>query len=130
MSDDMGTFRITVEIANPEDPHEQRRSINDVLVDTGAEYSVFPATVLDELGVVRRRQTTFRQADGSSFTRWMGDIRLYAGGTVAIDHIVFGEPHDILLLGAHGLRGLNLRVEPATRRLVDAGPVVAGAMAA
>jgi hypothetical protein len=42
---------------------------------------------------------------------------------------VFGEPGDLVLLGARSLEGLNLRVEPATRQLVDAGPVSAAAFA-
>jgi hypothetical protein len=33
---------------------------------------------------------------------------------------VFGEPGDMVLLGAHSLEGLNLRVDPAARRLVPA----------
>ena len=38
MSDEMGTFRVAVEIENPERPGE-RRSLPSVLVDTGAELS-------------------------------------------------------------------------------------------
>jgi hypothetical protein len=36
--------------------------------------------------------------------------------------VVFGEAGDLVLLGARTLEGLNFRVEPVTRQLVDAGP--------
>jgi hypothetical protein len=44
-----------------------------------------------------------------------------------VDEVVFGEPGDLVLLGARSPEGLNLKVEPITRRLVDAGPAPAAA---
>jgi hypothetical protein len=41
--------------------------------------------------------------------------------------VVFGEPGDLVLLGARTLEGLNFRVDPLTRQLVDAGPAPAAA---
>jgi predicted aspartyl protease len=122
--DDMGTFRTEMELAHPARP-EQRQSLRDVLVDTGAELSWVPAAVLESLGVTRRKLWHFRQADGSVLARSTGYAMVYAGGTETIDEVVFGEPGDLTLLGAHTLEGLNLRVEPAAKRLVDAGPAPA-----
>jgi predicted aspartyl protease len=129
MNEAMGTFRIDIEISTHARP-EDRRRIGNVLVDTGAELSVLPATLLDELGVPRLKQVTFRQADGSSFARWTGSVLTYVAGTLTADEVVFGEPGDIVLLGARSLEGLNLRIEPVAKRLVDAGPMTAGALAA
>jgi len=67
----------------------------------------------------------FRQADGTILERWVGSARVYAGGTVASDDVVFGAPGDMILLGARTLEGLNLKVEPRAKRLVDAGPAPA-----
>ena len=128
MMDDMGTFRTDVEIENPADPGT-RRTISNALVDTGAELSWFPRTVLEELGVVRLKDWHFRQADGTILARWTGAVSLRAGGVWTIDEVVFGEPGDLVLLGARSLEGLNLRVDPATMRLVDAGPAPAAAAA-
>jgi hypothetical protein len=50
-------------------------------------------------------------------------------GKRAADEVVFGEPGDLVLLGARSLEGLNLRVEPANKRLVDAGPAPAAVIA-
>lgn len=124
MSDDMGTFRIDIEIENPARPG-QRRALSSVLVDTGAELTWCPASVLDSLGVERRKLVSFRQADGSVLERWTGPAFLYAAGTTATDDVVFGLPTDMVLLGARSLEGLNLRIDPVSKRLVDAGPVPA-----
>lgn len=122
MFDDMGTFRIEVEVENPALAGE-RRAFRSVLVDTGAELSVFPADILDEIGIERLKQLRFRQADGTTFARWTGSARIYAADTVATDDVVFGEPGDVTLLGARSLEGLNVRIDPVTKRLVDAGPM-------
>ena len=128
MMDDMGTFRANVEIENPARPGA-RRIITSALVDTGAELSWFPREVLEELGVERRKLWHFRQADGTVLTRWTGAVSVYVAGVWTVDEVVFGEPGDLVLLGARSLEGLNLRVEPATKRLVDAGPAPAAAAA-
>lgn len=55
---------------------------------------------------------------------------IHAVGKRVTDDVVFGEPGDLMLLGARSLEGLNLRVEPATRQLVDAGPMPAAMVVA
>jgi predicted aspartyl protease len=125
---DMGTFRISVELENPARPGERRR-VENVLVDTGGELSWIPADVLEALGIERFSQWRFRQANGTMVERWVGPAFIHAVGKRTTDDVVFGEPGDLVLLGARSLEGLNLRVEPATRRLVDAGPVPAAVVA-
>ena len=46
MPDDMGTFRVDIDIENPARTGE-RRMLRSVLVDTGAELSWVPAEVLE-----------------------------------------------------------------------------------
>ena len=122
----MGTFRVDVEIENPARPGV-RRTLGSVLVDTGAELSWVPATVLESLAVEPNNQWRFRQADGTILERWTGSVFIYLAGKRAADEVVFGAPSDLVLLGAHTLEGLNLRVEPVTKQLVDAGPAPAAA---
>jgi predicted aspartyl protease len=128
MSDAMGTFRVDVAIENPA-RQGARRLLEAVLVDTGAELSWVPAALLQSLGVQRNNQWRFRQADGTILERWTGSVVIVLGGKRAGDEVVFGEPGDLVLLGSRSLEGLNLRVEPTTRRLVDAGPAPAAAAA-
>lgn len=128
MSEPMGTFRTDVEVENPNRPGD-RRVVRSALVDTGAALSWFPGTILDSLGAARIKVWHFRQADGTVLSRWTGALIVYAGGTSTIDEVVFGEPGDLVLLGARSLEGLNLKVDPVSMRLVDAGPAPAAAAA-
>lgn len=124
MTSEMGTFRIDVELENPARPG-QREIVRDVLVDTGAELSWIPLGFLESLGIQRSKRARFRQATGTIVERWTGWAVVHAGGTSTADDVVFGEPGDMVLVGARTLEGLNLRVDPVTRTLVDAGPAPA-----
>jgi predicted aspartyl protease len=128
MHADMGSFRVDVELENPARPGE-RRTLRSVLVDTGAELSWVPSDVLESLGVERNQKWRFRQADGTILERWTGGVFLSVAGKRAGDEVVFGEPGDLVLLGSRSLEGLNFRVEPVTKQLVDAGPAPAAAAA-
>lgn len=125
--EDMGTFRVQVELQSP--VSGRRVTLPEVLVDTGAELSWFPAAALEQLGVSPHKLWHFRQADGSVLERMTGFVIVSAAGTSTIDEVVIGQPGDLVLLGARSLEGLNLRVEPATKRLVDAGPAPAAVAA-
>jgi predicted aspartyl protease len=124
ISNDMGSFRVDIEIENPARPGE-RRTLRSVLVDTGAELSWVPSEVLESLGIERYNKWHFRQANGSILERWAGGASIYVAGKRTNDDIVFGEPGDLVLLGSRTLEGLNFRVEPVTKQLVDAGPAPA-----
>jgi len=126
MPADVGTFRVDVEIENPARSGE-RRTLRSVLVDTGAELSWVPGELLESLGVERNNRWRFRQADGTVLERWTGIVVLSVSGKRTGDDVVFGHPGDLVLLGSRTLEGLNLRVEPVTKRLVDAGPAPAAA---
>lgn len=125
---DMGTFRTDVELENPAQPGVHRL-VSNVLVDTGSELTWIPAPLLESLGIRRVKLWRFCQADGTALERWAGAALLYAGGTVTIDEVVFGEPGDMVLLGARSLEGLNLLVDPHRKVLVDAGPAPAAVAA-
>ena len=121
---DMGTFRTTIKIENPLKRGELRE-LPDTLVDTGAELTWAPRAVLEDLGITRQKQLGFRTADGRAVYRDIGYAIVHAGGTETNDEVVFAEPGDMILLGARSLEGLNLRVDPRSKQLVDAGPIVA-----
>ena len=125
---DMGIFRTDVELESHRRPGE-RRLLRDVLVDTGAELSWAPATVLESLGIEPVKRVRFQQADGSVLERPVGFAVIYAGGTMTTDEIVFGEPNDMVLLGARSLEGMNVKLDIIGKRLVPAGPVPAAAAA-
>lgn len=128
MSQEMGTFRVDVELENPVRPG-LRETVNSALVDTGAELSWLPAAILESLGIQRSALRKFRQANGTILERWVGSAFLYVAGVRTADDVVFAESGDLTLLGARSLEGLNLRIDPVSKRLIDAGPAPAAVAA-
>ncbi len=123
---DMGTFRIDIAVEHPA-RRGKRVGIEHVLVDTGSEFTWIPTPALEQLGVERERTQRFLIADGRVLERDIGIAIVHAAGTLTPDWVVFAERGDMTLLGAHSLEGLNLRVDPAARRLVPAGPIITAA---
>jgi predicted aspartyl protease len=128
MASEMGTFRIDVEVEHP-NRAGHRVAVRGALVDTGAALSWFPRSILAPLGVVPVKIWQFRQADGTVLERWTAAVVVHVAGTSTFDEVVIGEPGDLILLGARSLEGLNLRVDPVSMRLVDAGPAPAAVAA-
>lgn len=126
MIDPMGILRTTIEIAPLNDP-DARHTLFDVMVDTGSEYNWAPAELLHALGVVPVRTDLFETADGRILEREVGFALFFAAGRSSPAIAVFAQPGDMILLGAHGLEGMNLRVDLVRRELVAAGPVPAAA---
>jgi len=118
----MGIFRTTVGVENPLRAGEILE-LSEVMVDTGSEYTWLPRPVLESLGLEPRRVVRFVTADGREIDRAVCFAHVYAGGTSAPDIVVFAEPGDVVLLGAHSLEGLNVRIDVIGKRLVPAGPV-------
>jgi predicted aspartyl protease len=121
---DMGTFRTTIGVEHP-----ARRGtiirVPNVIVDTGAEATWIPRAVLESLSVAAERTEMYQLADGRLLEREVGYVIVHVAGKATSDDVVFAENGDLLLLGARSLEGLNLRVEPRTKQLVSAGPIVA-----
>lgn len=120
---DMGVFRTTIEIQNWE-LRGPSRALPETLVDTGNEFTWIPRRVLEELGIRAQRKQAFEVADGRRIERDIGYALVRAAGTEAPDLVVFAEPGDMTLLGAHSLEGLNLKIDPVRKELVPAGPVI------
>jgi len=74
--------------------------------------------VLEEIGITAERKQGFVVADGRRIDRDIGYALVTVGEVEAPDVVVFGEPGDLSLLGAHSLEGLNLKIDPVRRELV------------
>jgi hypothetical protein len=79
------------------------------------------------LNIAPVRIDRFETADGRVLEREVGFAMLFAGGRATPTIVVFAGADDLVLLGAIGLEGLNLRVDLARKELVPAGPVPAAA---
>ena len=128
MIDDRGIFRTTIGVAPVTNP-TNRVDIERVMVDTGSEYNWIPESILVALGVAAERVERFETADGRILERNIGFAMIYAGGRSTPSIVVFAGAGDMVLLGALGLEGLNLRVDLGRKELVPAGPVPAAAAA-
>ena len=128
MIDEMGIFRTTLGIASLA-ASDAQANVANVIVNTGSEYTWLPEELLAGLGVAPVRIDRFQTADGRILDRSVGFAMLYAAGRSAPSIVVFAGLGDLVLLGAHGLEGLNLRVDLVRKELVPAGPVPAASAA-
>jgi hypothetical protein len=71
----------------------------------------------DNAGRDSRRNRLTRRA-----TEWYGQW-----SPAEFDEIVFGQPNDLVQLGARSLEGMNLKVDLTGKRLVAGGPMMAAA---
>ena len=111
----MGTFRQWIEIANP--ANSEFHWI-EALVDTGASYSMMPASLLtQELQLSPKRELDFRLADGTTKNYGWGEARFRVSGLEMTSPVVFG-PENQYLLGATSLQSLNLIADTTNHRLV------------
>jgi clan AA aspartic protease len=111
----MGTFSLTIEIG---DPQGQRFEAMNALVDTGATYTVVPASFLRRLGVTPHVRGTFALGDGRSIEMDIGRTWVRVNGQSEITLVVFGDEGVEPLLGAYTLEGLRLAADPLGPRLI------------
>jgi predicted aspartyl protease len=124
---EMGPFHTTVGIESPLDRgHIVER--HEVLVDTGAEATWIPRSILESLGISPERTELHQMADGRILERQVGYVIVHVAGKATSDDVVFAEPTDLTILGARSLEGLNLRVDARRRQLVSAGPILAASV--
>jgi predicted aspartyl protease len=102
----MGTTTIRARLANMLD--RARAAEIDMVVDSGAIYSVVPARVLGGIGVEPEETETFGLADGRSVKRRVGHVVFEIEGRKGISKVIFGRPDDASLLGMVTLELLGL----------------------
>lgn len=106
---------LQVEVANPAKPKTAVKL--EFLIDSGAVYSVVPASVLRKLGIKPLGREEFRLADGSKIIRKKGIALFRYGKRVGGADVIFGEKGDSVLLGALTLEALGLILDPLRRQL-------------
>jgi clan AA aspartic protease len=121
----MGTFTVPAQIANPQRP-EQRLSF-DLLVDTGATWTMLPGEVVTRLGLSATRQRMVTLADGKRVTYPAGQVAIQLNGEELITVFLSGPPGSLALLGAVTLEELGLAPDPVRKILVPVGGLLAGA---
>ena len=111
----MGTTTIRAHLANV--MHRERETEVELVVDSGAIYSIVPATVLRAIGIDPESTEIFGLADGRSVRRGVGHAVFEIEGRQGISKVVFGRRGDASLLGMVTLELLGLSLDPLRRRL-------------
>ena len=89
----------------------------EFLIDSGAIYSLAPASVLKKLGIKPYKTVDFFMVDGTKLTRKVGDAYFEFNGDGGAAPIIFGEKGDEPLLGATALESIGLVLNPFKREL-------------
>ena len=111
----MGITKVTVRIRK--DKKSQPYVEDEFLVDSGAAFSVIPASLLAKLGVEADQERIFRLANGDKILRKMGEAYFEYAGQAGTSKVVFGMSEDGKLLGAMTLESLELIIDPVHREL-------------
>ncbi len=92
----------------------------EMLVDTGAIFTLVPRRVLQELGVEASGKRVFQTIDGSPIEREVGVVQMEVQGQQPPGPVpvIFGEDEDGSVLGVTALESMGLKVDPATGKLV------------
>jgi predicted aspartyl protease len=121
----VGTFRVGCRINHIADAKRSAK-VDQLLVDTGSDYTWLPGPVLERIGVeVVKKDILFIMANGTRITRDVGYVIIHCDKFQTVDEVVFARSGDMSLLGARTLEGFNAAVDSKKKKLVAAGPVVA-----
>ncbi len=119
----MGTFSVPVSLANPE--RAEQRVTLDLLVDTGATWTMLPQEVVNRLGLRAPRQRAVTLASGERVTYSAGLVVIQLNGEEVITVFLSGPPDCLALLGAVALEELGLAPDPVRKTLVPVGGLLA-----
>ena len=111
----MGTFTVMLGVG---DPQGRRYEEVEVMVDSGAAYTVLPASLLEGLGVEPHEDRGFVLADGHRVERGFGRTWLRLDGRQDVSPVVFWDEDSMPLLGAVTLEIFGLSIDPVNGRLV------------
>lgn len=111
----MGSFHAQLQVGKPNNGPTETVS---ALVDTGATFSMIPASMLQRLGIEPNEPRLFRISTGEIVEYMTGDAFFLAQGRKSSGKVVFG-PENHYVMGATTLESLQLIVDPVHQRLVE-----------
>ncbi len=110
----MGIVHVNVGLAKPFDP--EPAEVVRVMVDTGATISVFPAELLERLGIQRVGQQRFR-GFGGAVVRWVSGVAMTYGDATGVVPVAFGDDGAPAIMGVTALESLGYQVDPVRGEL-------------
>ena len=92
----------------------------DFLVDSGANYTVIPQSIVKKLQLKPSFTREFVLADGKKIKRSVGSVVIRYGNEEISSPAVLGEKGDTALLGAITLEAFGLALDPFQRKIYQA----------
>ncbi len=109
----MGLTYVDATVTGPTDKSRQIQ----LLVDSGASYSLLPEDVWKDLEIKPQEKLDFVLADGTKIERRASECKIRLNGKERHTPIILGEPGDEPLLGAITLGNLAMVLDPFKREL-------------
>lgn len=110
----MAVTYLDISVRNPQKPKKSTKT--RFLVDSGAVYSVMPATLLQKMEIKAGDTQRFTLANGEVIEKGVGNALFEYQGKVRSSPVVFGE-QGIFLLGAVTLESLGVILDPINREI-------------
>lgn len=111
----MGITNLEITIKNP--AHPKQSITQKFLVDSGAAYSVVPASILKKIGIVPTSKRRFILANGETVEWQVGNALFHYQEEIGASPVIFGDKDDIYLLGVVTLESLGMILDPIRREL-------------
>jgi len=119
----VGTFTVPVVVRNPR--HPERSVALDLLVDTGATWTLLPADIVTRLGLPTPWRRSVTLASGDPVTYATGEVALRLDGEELTTIFLAGPLGALGLLGAVTLEQFGLAPDPVKKALVRVGGMLA-----
>ena len=110
----MGVTFLDIPVSNPAKPRARKEL--RFLVDSGALYSVLPASELKLLGIEATSSEEFTLANGERIRMRVGNANFEYAKKIRAAPVVFGKA-GVFLLGVTTLEALGLMLDPIRREL-------------
>lgn len=114
----MDFTNVPIKIINPQ--NQQLSADTELLVDSGALYSIVPGRLLRNIDLEPKRKQTFILANGDSITRPVGEAIFRFSDYEGTAPVIFGEDTDKPVLGVVTLEVLGLEIDPTRQELKPA----------
>jgi clan AA aspartic protease len=114
----MGITFVKVKVSNPARP-KKKAVAYELLVDSGAIYSLLPARDLKKLGIKPVREEEFTLANGETVKRLVGNALFELHGKIGAGPIIFGD-EGVYLLGVTALEAMGFMLDPLRQELKPA----------
>lgn|SRR3990170_1227895 len=111
----MGYTKVKVKIANPKAPERFRET--ELLVDTGAIYTVVDGKSLRQIGIESMDKMEFYSINNEKLVREVGVSVIEVMGRKWLTNVIFGEQADNEVLGVTTLEQLGLQIDPVKQEI-------------